>query len=184
MKTRGFGLLEWSHRFLRSPWPLRSQHRRGAVLAAGVRRTDIAVVRRYQPYKHGKRKAPFHLFAILARVANDDKHRSVQPVPAVPIHTSYKIIETRDCEVTRWSGDFLTDELKVGTKLAPIYIRKTGPHPDVAMEGELAAYPTLDQGFGFRLEEWLAETPKLVGALLQELSDTPAELLTKLSFVN
>jgi len=50
----------------------------------GLRRTDIAIVRSYQPYKHGKLKSPYHAIAILARISRHDKHRTIQPVLAIP----------------------------------------------------------------------------------------------------
>jgi hypothetical protein len=147
----------------------------------GVRRADIAVVRRYQPYHEWKRRRANHLLAVLHRLSNDDKHRSVQPALTAPRAAMYDIGKTRDCLVTRVPTSFtLSEPLQVGTKLAPIYVRKTGPNPNIQMKGQLAAEPSIQ---GVYLEEWLDAMPQLVTNLLGELSDQPTKLLAKLGGV-
>jgi len=144
----------------------------------GVRRADIAVVRRYQPYHEGKRSRN-HALAVLSRLSNDDKHRAVQPIQAAPRGMTYDVRDTRDCVVTRIPASFVVWEpLQVGAKLVPIYVRKTGPQPHVDMQGQLAAEPALQQGV--LMGEWLEVMPQVVANLLGELSDPPVELLAKL----
>jgi hypothetical protein len=63
----------------------------------GVKLRDSAVVRRYQPYLGGKRKAPTHFFYILDELAKADKHRTLQPVLAFPETVTWTILGTRDC---------------------------------------------------------------------------------------
>lgn len=146
----------------------------------GARRADIAVVRRYQPY-HERRplRRIRHPFAVLHRLSNDDKHRTLQPAIVAPQSATYHFQEVRDCLVTRVAAGFtLWDTLKVGTQLAPIYVRKTGPNPDVKVQGHLAIQPGLPQGV--LLGEWLVKNGELMARLLRELSDPPLELLAKL----
>jgi hypothetical protein len=147
----------------------------------GVRRADIAIVRRYQPY-HGGNRAESHLFAILNRLSNDDKHRNVQPALMFPQGATYDIAEAHDCVVTRIPAHFvLREALQVGTKLAPVYVRKTGPNPNIEMSRpQLLVQPILQQGGGVRLEDWVKETRGLTARILRELSDPPTELLAKL----
>ncbi len=55
----------------------------------GVRPSDVAVVRRYQPYMAGESRAHRHVFAVLDSLAKADKHRTVQPfLPSAPTHLS------------------------------------------------------------------------------------------------
>jgi hypothetical protein len=145
----------------------------------GVRRADIAVVRSHQPYKHGKRVRSQNALAILARISNDDKHRTVQPILTMPRDCHYKVSNQRDCVITetKMSGVFRAGPLEVGAKLAPVYIRKTGPHPDVEMEGQLAAMPTIE---GVFFLDWLTKTRDIIAFALRSLSDPPTELIAKL----
>ncbi len=146
----------------------------------GVRRADIAIVRRYQPYHEGRRiRRDRHAFAVLHRLSNDDKHRTLQPAIVAPQSAVYGFDDVPDCIGRRGTPCFiLRDSLKVGAQLAPIYVRKTGPNPDLKVHGNLAIQPGLPQGV--LLGEWLAAMGELVAGLLRELSDPPLELLTKL----
>lgn len=145
----------------------------------GVRRADIAIVRRDQPYHEGKRRRDRHALAVLHRLSNDDKHRSVQPASVAPQSATYDLQDVRDCRVTRIPQNFvLWETLQVGTQLAPIYVRKNGPNPDLKVHGGLAIQPGLQQGV--LLGEWLVVMSILVARLLRELSDPPTELLAKL----
>jgi hypothetical protein len=143
----------------------------------GVSKAEVAVVRSYQPYKTGKQLRHFHAFWVLSRLSNNDKHRAVQPVLAIAESASYKITYARDCEVTKLSGQFRAQTLEVYAELAPIYVRKTGPYPDVEMQGELRAFPAVED---VRLDDWLTKTDDNVLSLLKRLSDPPTELLAKL----
>jgi hypothetical protein len=68
--------------------------------------------------------------------------------------------------------------LHVGAELAPIYVRKTGPNPEVYVKGQMAVQPALPQGV--MLGEWVEVTQLLIARMLSELSDPPTELLAKL----
>ena len=145
----------------------------------GVRRSDAAVVRAFQPYLSGKRRAANHAFAILQRLSNDDKHRSVQPAQSAPRGFLYEVGAPVDCEITRIaSSHVMWEPLQNGTHLVPIYVRRTGPNPDIQLKASLTAQPALQQGVW--LGGWLDVMPRLVATLLGGLSDPPTELLAKL----
>jgi hypothetical protein len=80
--------------------------------------------------------------------------------------STYVIHDPTDCTITRIPESFvLREPLKVGTKLAPIYVRKTGPNPDVKVGGNLAMQPGLPQRVV--LGEWLEVTDVLISGLLK-----------------
>ena len=145
----------------------------------GVRRADIAVVRRYQPYHGGKRRSRRHAFWVLRLVSNDDKHRTIQPTFMSPQAASYELTGAPiDCAITRIPTSFvLRQPLQIGAQLAPIYVRKTGPNPYLPMRGQLAVQPAIQ---GVLLGQWLDGMELLVSELLKSLSDPPTELLAKL----
>jgi hypothetical protein len=142
----------------------------------GVGKTEVEIVRSYQPYKAGRWLRDTHPFAVLRELSNSDKHRAVQPVLSVPAATHYKITYMRHCEVTKYSGRFLAQTLKVGAKLAPVYVRKTGPYPDVELQGQFASFPAVED---VKLDDWLTKTDGNVVGLLKRLSDPSTELLSK-----
>lgn len=145
----------------------------------GVRRSDIAIVRRYQPYHGGERRSARHAFEALRRLSKDDKHRTIQPALLAPRGSMYHVHDPRDCTITRIPASFvLWEPLQVGTHLAPIYVRKTGPNPRVKVGGHLAMQPGLQQGV--LLGEWLEVLDEMTSRLLKDLSDPPTELLAKL----
>jgi len=93
----------------------------------GVRRADIAIVRRYQPYIHEKRKAPNHVFQVLEDLSNADKDQAIQPLVPVPESGSYELLsEPQDCTITRFGGRVKRTTLKEGTELGRIYVRRKG----------------------------------------------------------
>jgi hypothetical protein len=148
----------------------------------GVRRADIAIVRRYQPYHERPRRRTNHAFAILSRLNNDDKHKTLQPAQSAPRGMAYDITRVHDCTVTRIPAEFTVWEpLQVGTKLVPVYVRRTGPNPYIEVEGHLASEPALQQGV--LLSEWVTLMRPIVANLLGELSDPPTKLLAKLGTV-
>jgi len=144
----------------------------------GVGRADIALVRRNQPYHGGKGRSERHMFEVLRRLSNDDKHRTIQPTFMSPQAATYEVADPVDCEVTRIPASFvLAEPLQVGTHLAPIYVRKTGPNPYLPMRGQIAIQPAIQ---GVLLIEWLVAMDVLVSDLLRGLSDPPTQLLAKL----
>jgi len=149
------------------------------TMLPGARRADIAIVRRNQPYHGGKRRSGRHAFAVLHRLSNEDKHRTIQPTFMSPQAATYHVENALGCTVTRIPASFLLGEpLQVGAQLAPIYVRKTGPtEPYLEMRGQLAVQPAI---LGVLLGEWLVAMEDLVSTILKELADPPTDLLAKL----
>jgi hypothetical protein len=54
------------------------------TMLPGVRRADVAAVRRYQPYHPGTRRGRWSAWLLLAQVNAADKHRTIQPIFAFP----------------------------------------------------------------------------------------------------
>jgi hypothetical protein len=145
----------------------------------GVRRADIAQVRSAQPYQGGRRHLHRHVLHVLARLSNDDKHRSIQPVATAPRAVYYDVRDATDCLVTRIRPWLISEPLKVGTQLAPIYVKKTGRQPHADVHGHISAEPALQQGV--MMGEWLEVMPRFVGSGLRIFSDPPAAVPVDLS---
>ena len=140
----------------------------------GARRADVAVIRRYQPYQRGKRNLSNHVLAILNGLSNDDKHRSVQPVWALPDSAVWSIGDISDCVLTRPSPRAPRETLKVGTELVRLYVRKTGPDPDIEMYGEISADIAINERIW--LQNWFDETTRFINKLLREFASPPKDL--------
>jgi hypothetical protein len=145
----------------------------------GVRRTDKAIVRRYQPYKTAKRYRDGHLFGVLEKLSNADKHRVIQPIQAVPERAGFKIIEVTDCVITRLQPRTRRAALQPGTELVRFYVRKTGPEPDIDVEPHFALDPTINERFTF--QEWGYGTMRYIARLLSEFAEPPQSVRTLLS---
>lgn len=144
----------------------------------GARRADIAIIRRYQPYQRGQRSLARHVFTILADLSNDDKHRAVQPVWALPAGATWKVGKTRDCVLTRTTTRARRETLKVGTELVCVYVRRTGPNPEIEMYGEVAADVAINEQTW--LTNWLQETTTFINRLLLEFGTGPNDLFERL----
>jgi hypothetical protein len=64
-----------------------------------------------------------------------------------------------------------TRALNVGTELGRIYVRKTGPHPEIDIEGTIDAKLAVNDQF--RLDQWWATSCQVIGDLLSRLSKPP-----------
>lgn|GEM_PF-2018139 len=111
----------------------------------GVHRRDVARVRKAQPYIHGKRAVTRHCLATLQELSNTDKHQTIQPVWLRPDYSGYQVTEARDCIIRRIRS-MHPSELKVDTEIARVYAKKTGPDPDIALHGYVAASVALNNG--------------------------------------
>jgi hypothetical protein len=145
---------------------------------SGVRRTDIAIVRRYQPYKTDKRNLDRHVLNVLEDLSNADKHRVIQPIQAVPERAGFKIIRQKDCVVTRWMPRKRRAALEPGTELVRFYVRKTGPEPEIHVEPHFTVDPTVNERFGF--EDWGHLTMRYIAQLLSEFAAPPQATRTLL----
>jgi len=141
----------------------------------GVRRADIAVVRRHQPYKRGKRASHWHALSVLDRLSRHDKHRTIQPVAGYPFDGLVEITHVRNCVPTRQGKNRPRDKLDIGAEFAWIYVRKTGANPAMRVKAHIRVKPIVDEYLW--LNEWFTKTVVAVGRILQDFSEMPQELL-------
>jgi len=137
----------------------------------GVRRADLAKVRRYQPYHHGPGARPRHALSLLASINAGDKHRTIPPLWAVSVETGMKITQRRDCVITGTHPGGTAEPLEVDAEIAFLHARKTGPDPEIQMELLITPEPTLDNILGVR--EWDQALCALILSLLFEFSPQP-----------
>jgi hypothetical protein len=140
----------------------------------GVRRADIAIIRRYQPYARGKRNLKRHAFTPLPKLSSDDKHRTVQPLLMLPTGGGVKVYQPTDCVVTRTPVRARRVRLEIGAEIQRVYVRKTGPNPKMNMEPELIAQPALNKGHW--LLDWLTQSISFAGRMLREFAEPPDAL--------
>jgi hypothetical protein len=141
----------------------------------GVRRADVAKLRRLQPYHYARRNRRRHSLLILNRLNNRDKHRSIEPVWTQPTRLDIEITDRRDCDLARALPFVRTPEpLKVGAELAFIRVRKTGPNPELGVTTRCTALPSVENRIA--VKEWVVQTGLMIGILLGEFSDPPQEV--------
>lgn len=140
----------------------------------GATRADIARVRRYQPYKHARGIRAWYAFALLAKINTGDKHRTTEPVWALPIRTAIEITHTRDCVVPSRDNAGKRKALKVDAELVFVRARKTGPNPNIEVIPHLAAEPAIQEHL--LLREWLRVTIFWTDKLLREFSEMPPQI--------
>jgi hypothetical protein len=145
----------------------------------GVRRADIAIVRRYQPYRPGKTRVHRHVFTVLDALAQHDKHRTIQPVVAVPDRIAFHNLSPIDCTITRIRpAPGYIGTLKPGTELARFYVTKTGPKPRIDMQPHFSLTPAIHERL--TLIEFLKQTMQAIAIVLRQFSDPPQSLLSLL----
>lgn len=142
-----------------------------ATQLPGVRRADLAKVRRYQPYHNGKRLGPRHALSLLASINTGDKHRTIQPLWAVSTETGMKITKRRDCVITGTRAGGEAKPFEVDAEIAFLHARRTGLDPYIEMDLEITAEPILDGALGVR--EWADATGLEIMKLLFEFSSQP-----------
>ncbi|HEV7942871.1 MAG TPA: hypothetical protein VGP17_08740 [Solirubrobacteraceae bacterium] len=139
----------------------------------GATRADIARVRRYQPYHHPTRRRWSALLQ-LAEINASDKHRTVQPVWAIPIATDIEVTHQRDCVLTRDETTSKRKALQVNTELGFVRVRKTGPEPYIEVVPHLTAEPAFNEYT--LLREWLKISIGWIQLLLYEFSELPDQI--------
>ncbi|MGN6557556.1 MAG: hypothetical protein ACTHLH_06045 [Solirubrobacterales bacterium] len=137
----------------------------------GVRRADLAKVRRHQPYHHGRSARPRHALSLLASINASDKHRTIQPLWAVSVETGMKITKRRDCIITGTRPDGTAKPLEVDAEIGFLHARRTGLDPYIEMDLMIRAEPTLDNILGVR--EWTQAVGLEIMTLLFEFSQQP-----------
>jgi hypothetical protein len=155
---------------------LRATKKKRSVLP-GVQRADIAIVRRYQPYRRGKTRVPVHCLTPLARITGDDKHREIRTVWSAPdVGGKLEHGPPVDCTITRVPQRARREILDLDAEIHRIYVRKTGPEPDVSMAAQLVVKPIIDGPLW--LDNWLQVTTAHIRSILRELAEPPEEILT------
>jgi hypothetical protein len=146
----------------------------------GVRRTDIALVRGSQPYMYGKRNLTRHVFLALRKLSNADKHRTIQPIIAVPENATYTLGKPEDCVFRRLAAPKARFKLEPGAELARLYVKKTGPEPYIDVDPHFTIDPAINErllvgeflkrtmGFSRHLLLAFAKPPESVRAILGE----------------
>jgi hypothetical protein len=139
----------------------------------GVRRADIAKVRRYQPYHSGSKRRWFAL-TILSNINASDKHRTIQPIWAIPITAGIEITHQRDCVVPTRENRAKRKALQVNTELAFVAARKIGPQPHIEVKPLLTAEPAIDDRV--LVQQWLKIAVWWIQWQLLEFSEPPDEI--------
>jgi hypothetical protein len=107
-----------------------------------------------------------------------DKHRRIQPVLAAPVSGEVRHAPPVDCVRTRIPTHARRETLKVDAEINRVYVRKTGPNPDIQMKTHLAVKPLLNNRYW--LDDWLDVTANYIGELLGRFSAPPAQEILKL----
>jgi hypothetical protein len=143
--------------------------------------SDRRTIRRFQPFWHPARSKPHpvqfvdrHCLSVLKDLNPEDKHRTLRPVWAWPVGGTLFVGQAVDCTVTRIPSRARGIILGAGAELQRVYVKRTGPSPDVYLEVHLTVHPTLDARV--TLESWLQQTTFHVGALLSRFSEPPKEV--------
>ena len=147
----------------------------------GIKARDRAVVRKAQPYRHGKTKRPYHSLLILTTFNNVDKHRTLQPVIFLPERLAYEVTDHGDCLIRHMPSQARRKVLQVGAELTRFPVKRIGPDPYMKVEYQLATVPALHETLS--LEEWLTQTSKLIGAFLAVLGGMRDESREMVEFV-
>lgn len=145
----------------------------------GVRSTDLAIVRRYQPYLRGQRNLYRHPLIVLDDLSIADKHQVIQPVQLVPESARYNISFIKDCEITRIAPRVRPTPFEPNTELARFYVRKTGPEPEIHVEPEFSVNPAVTERV--TLQEWGLTTPRFIAMLLSEFAQPPESVRAMLA---
>ncbi len=141
----------------------------------GVRRADIAEVRRRQPYHYSARTRAKHVLTLLAGINSGDKHRTIQPLWSQPTRVNIEVTDARDCEVPRLGWRRNKDALEVDAELAYIGVRKTGKNPELDVKLRVTAEPSIGNRLAFK--EWGTRSAVFISRMLVEFSEPPPELV-------
>ncbi len=145
----------------------------------GVGRRQRTLIRGLQPYVHRKANESRQPLALLARIDNDDKHRTIQPVAAVSSSATYEVTQLRGCEVTRVTGRSRSQMLEDGAELEFVGARKLGrdAEPHMEVHSSVPSIPTI--GDRLTVDDFLNRIGPAVGAILKQFSDAPPEVMAR-----
>lgn len=142
----------------------------------GVRRADLAIVRRYQPYHRGVTRVPWHCFRILSGLVNADKHREIRELWMVPEILELGVIDYRDCAPIGATHKGFRVVMDVDTEVALIRVRKTGPKPHIQVKYDVTSYPAFHPRLW--LQHWMDVTTVTILNLLSEFAEMPPQIET------
>jgi hypothetical protein len=131
----------------------------------GVQRADIAIARRYQPYRYGKRNLALHSLWVLDELSRNDKHRSIQPILGTPDAAYYEVTNAADCIVRGIQPRALRKSLKVGSEVGRFYVKKTGPNPRLQVQGNVPVAPAINDRI--HLDKWMELTMQVTFNILR-----------------
>jgi hypothetical protein len=146
----------------------------------GVRRADVAKVRLFQPYKAGQSRVHRHVFTVLDELANADKHRTIQPVIAVPNQIAFPQLAFFDCirrkfvSTPNWSG--ASDPR---AEFGRFYVKKDGSEPRVDMQPHFSLVPAVNELL--TVGDFLNKTMALTSIVLREFAEPPESALRMLA---
>lgn len=145
----------------------------------GLRARDLALVRRYQPYRRGEaRGAGQHPLWLLSRFNNLDKHRHVAPLWGVPRFAKFYISEWDGCDLTFKDRPVRSRPLEVGAEVRTVRVRKTGPKPEMKIQGDFTAHVCTNDGTP--VLELFDDCRILIDRLLSKCAEPPEHLFAKL----
>src|SRR5262249_17772889 len=138
----------------------------------GVRRADLALIRKCQPYQAPKRFRSRHALFVLDELSRHDKHRTLQPVVPVPESSGFHIRRAVDCTYRRTRRWTRRGALEAGMELARFYVKKAGPEPYLDVEPRFTIDPTVYDA-RLTVEQFLIATIRGVGLVLRGFAEPP-----------
>jgi hypothetical protein len=142
----------------------RPAHPRRKSKLPGITRKQLALIRAYQPYRGGKRKAERHPLFALHYLSNRDKHRTIQLSGLRPYDIEFTIGAIADFVPTRFMN--LAEKpirAKEGAEIIRYYGRRTGPNPHMDVKISSSLEPEIEGRY------WLADTYNLARSTIVSL---------------
>lgn len=140
----------------------------------GARRSDIAIIRRVQPYRLGKTRVQWHCLTLLKDMARIDKHREIHGLWMGIAGLRIKPLSQNDCVVIDSHAGKSQGLLRLGAEIGFIRARRTGPNPNITVEYEITAEPAFKPQLALR--QWMDLTTITISRLLHEFSEPPDSL--------
>lgn len=144
-----------------------------ATKLPGVKRGDIAIVRRRQPYNYRRPNRDRHFLAILNLLNNGDKHRTLQPVWVYPTFVGVEVWRMQDCIVTQKSWPRRKGPLSTDSELTFIRAKRRGDNPHLEVRVDIRTEPSIEQRLS--VKSWIITCTALTSILLNEFSKPPDE---------
>jgi len=124
-----------------------------------IRPVDLDQMKLFQPYRrrHRRKKLEFHPLPWLIRMSNIDKHRRLHVIVVAPYQASFTnrpdgyrdcvpLIRTDPATGRRHGVTFHkapSRPLRANTEILRVFVRPTGPNPDVEVDARLTGWITV-----------------------------------------